>query len=103
MITRKSFLRLIRNRVAAGVLCSGMLTDALENYPLAEVFPSVHTATDANLAYLKWRAEFHKSLNEVWTAQYANIPTKFPGVGIGETVTKFAEEIEEIAKEQLDD
>jgi len=30
MINRRSFLRLVRNRVAAGVLCSGMLTDALE-------------------------------------------------------------------------
>lgn len=29
MTGRRSFLRLVRNRVAAGVLCSGMLTDAL--------------------------------------------------------------------------
>ena len=41
MISRKSFLRLVRNRVAAGVLCSGMLTDALEGFELAEVFPSM--------------------------------------------------------------
>jgi len=43
MINRRSFLRLVRNRVAAGVLCSGMLTDALENgadFVLAEVYPS---------------------------------------------------------------
>ncbi len=29
MINRRSFLRLVRNRVAAGVLCSAMLTNAL--------------------------------------------------------------------------
>ena len=29
MINRRKFLTLVRNRVAAGVLCSGMLTDAL--------------------------------------------------------------------------
>jgi len=30
MLSRRSFLRAVRNRVAAGVLCSGMLTDFLE-------------------------------------------------------------------------
>ena len=40
MVSRRSFLRLIRNRVAAGVLCSGMLAKALEGFPLAEIYPS---------------------------------------------------------------
>lgn len=36
MITRRSFLAALRNRVAAGVLCSAMLVDALERMVVEE-------------------------------------------------------------------
>lgn len=36
MITRRAFLAAVRNRIAAGVLCSSMLTDFLERQVIEE-------------------------------------------------------------------
>lgn len=44
MMNRRKFLTLVRNRVAAGVLCSGLLSDALVNSVPAE---RAFTATEA--------------------------------------------------------
>lgn len=74
MINRRSFLHLVRNRIAAGVLCSGMLTDALEraSFDLAEIFPS--EIPDHALDALTYSSE-------LWVAQYMNDPTKLHDVG----------------------
>jgi len=70
MINRRKFLQLVRNRVAAGVLCSGMLVDALErsSFELAEVFPSINS--DHMIDALSYNPKF-------WYSQYYNDPTKF--------------------------
>jgi len=76
MINRLSFLRLVRNRVAAGVLCSGMLTDALKSFELVEVFPSAATV----VARGNFSALLKPGLSEIWRSQYMNQPTKYPSI-----------------------
>jgi len=95
VINRRKFLTLVRNRVAAGVLCSGMLTDALQKVSITsgthyytiiadDISNSVFTATEA-LAMMR-KVNF-------WHSQYMNEPAEYYGVGILEQTIKFQEEV----------
>ena len=100
MINRRSFLHLIRNRIAAGVLCSGMLTDALERgaFPLVEVFPSrVGVITKGNFAEL-----LKLGLASAFRAQYENIPGVY-GVGIAQQMDEFSRQVAETARQKMEE
>jgi len=84
MINRRSFLRLVRNRVAAGVLCSGMLTDALSGRSTLRYIGS-ETGTwsnivqpDSGLTAISLQKAYNELLEsgQIWRSQYMNDPTK---------------------------
>jgi len=99
MINRRSFLRLVRNRVAAGVLCSGMLTDALERS--SQIFDVTHYGAgqgvdDTEAIQAAIDAQF-------WHSQYMNDPTKLYGVGIAQQTEEFAREVAKIARQKMEE
>jgi len=77
MINRRSFLRLVRNRVAAGILCSGMLSERLLNQPILDLLDDpaydklgvVVRGTFAELLKPGLEEEFYKA--------YKDFPTEF--------------------------
>ncbi len=71
MINRRRFLTLVRNRVAAGVLCSGMLTDALTRLAVTESRILVASETiEAAKVYLRHIG----SEISLWSSQYMMTP-----------------------------
>ena len=92
MINRRSFIQLVRNRIAAGVLCSGMLTDALERtaFPLAEIYPSTIPMTATQIL---------AQLNE--HNRLSNL--RFYGVGIAQQMDEFSREVAEVARQRMDE
>lgn len=96
MINRRSFLRLVRNRIAAGVLCSGMLTDALESEPLLEnLFPPVEMLTyDHELDALTYTLGYRIS-HELMEDNYY-------GVGIGQQIQMIRKKIDKKMEEASD-
>jgi len=97
MINRRSFLRLVRNRVAAGVLCSGMLVDALENGAEEYLFPAAENIILPKIGYI------HTNFGLGFKVSKELMVDDLYGVGIAEQMDEFSREVAERARKKMEE
>ena len=97
MINRRSFIQLVRNRIAAGVLCSGMLTDALEGEVVKEyLFPAADNIILPKIGYI------NSTFSLGFKVSKELMEDDLYGVGIAQQMDNFSKEVAERARQRME-
>jgi len=78
VITRKTFLKYVRNKVAVGVLCSGMLSEQLRQ-ALPKI-AEVPTATVVRSHFAQYSLGFKQDLKQIFKDAYRDLPEEYPSL-----------------------
>lgn len=77
-MNRRTFLAYVRNKVAVGVLCSGMLAESLKQ-SLPKI-AEVPTATVVRSHFAQYSLGFKQDLKRIFHDAYRDLPEEYPAL-----------------------